>query len=186
MVIRAGLNPFSSSPRRCWMDLRSVLCAGYSQGFPQLSGITIALWGWHCAQGHCHVEKETFSLNCCHKRGSSVFFIRRCDSWELRCYLPLLSVLHHHLSHTEIQSLISPQNWHNTVLLAPSSEVSSHTRLCWWAAMPNKLDWEDSDGDNKPFGCTPSQTSNVNKVCWSSQEDANSMTVGKCLQIDSS
>lgn len=31
-----------------------------------------------------------------------------------------------------------------------------------------------------------SQTSNVNKVCRSSQGDADSTTVGKCLQIDSS
>lgn len=166
MVIRAGLNPFSSSPQRCRMDLRSGLCAGYSQGFPQLSGRTIALWGWLCAQGHYHVEKETFfSLNCCHKRGSSVFFTRRCDSWELRCYLPLLSVLHHHLSHTEIQS------WtHLSTKLAQHCPVSSLLR----GLLPHTAALVSSHAKQirlkelargQQAVQTPSQTSNVNKVC---------------------
>lgn len=84
----------------------------------------------------------------------------------------------HHVSHNEIQSLICP-------LHCPVSPL--HTAVHWWAAMSNKLHWEartETTGRSDKLACTQSQ----NKQCkyWTSQEDANLATVGKCLRFDSS
>lgn len=124
------------------LDRIKALCRSVKV-FPNQQGRAMSLWSCLCVRGHYHVEKkkgfapQTIATNVeSHfpPSGPVVFWVT-----------PSLSatpVLRHQLSHTEIQSLICPQNWQDTVLLAPSSEVSSHTPLHWWAAMPNKLDWE--------------------------------------------
>lgn len=131
MAIRVVLNLCPNSARRCWMNLK---CAGNSQGVHQLTGRTISFWSWLCAPRHCHDEKDPPPNKC----GSPVFFIMRYDSWERHCFQALLSF---NIIFPTLKSNPSFVQRTGTTLSyqPPSSGVSSHTRLRWCSAMPNKL-----------------------------------------------
>lgn len=176
------------SSQRCWIGSR--LCAGQSRSFPTDRGEP-------CLYGAAFVCGDIIMLkrkgfrppNYCHKCGISLSSIRPCGflghSVVICHSCPPPSSFPHwnpipHLS-TKLAGHcpVSPLLWgllpHTTAL------VSSHAKQTWLRGSRT----ETTSRSNRPR-CTPSQTSNVNKVDWSGQEDANSAAVGKCLHNDPS
>lgn len=176
------------SSQRCWIGSR--LCAGQSRSFPTNRGEP-CLYGasFVCGDIIMLKRKGFRPPNYCHKCGISLSSIRPCGflghSVVISHSCPPPSSFPHwnpipHLS-TKLAGHcpVSPLLWgllpHTTAL------VSSHAKQTWLRGSRT----ETTSRSNRPR-CTPSQTSNVNKVDWSGQEDANSAAVGKCLRNDPS